>query len=95
MDGETAVVEYELQFPEEGPLGRRYGRRFPHPVRDYLVVLRFHPDAFPSRCHRYAQDTDAAPRKQMNELWIGTSGSAHFATSDVTRGIIGIEWERN
>jgi hypothetical protein len=95
MDGETAVVEYELRFPENGPVGRHYGRRFPHPVRDYLVVMRFHPEAFPSRCHRYSQDTDAAPRKQMDELWIGTSGSAHFAISDVPRGIIGIEWERN
>ena len=95
MDGETAVVEYELLFPEDGPLGRHYGRRFSHPVRDYLVVAQFHPDAFPSRCHRYEQDTDAARRKRLNELWIGTSGSAHFAVSDVRRGIAGIEWEQN
>ncbi|GLW62657.1 hypothetical protein Arub01_09010 [Actinomadura rubrobrunea] len=91
--GDTAVVEYELVLPADGPPGADYRRRFPRPVRDYLAVVQFHAETFPARCYGFYQETGDAPRERLGELWIGASGSAHIAVGAVRRGILGVEWE--
>ncbi|WP_433326610.1 helix-turn-helix domain-containing protein [Spirillospora sp. CA-294931] len=91
--GDTAVVEYEVNLPADAPVQDAYGRRFSRPVRDYLAIVRFHRDMLPARCYGFAQEAMNTPRERVNELWIGTSGSAHLAVGDVRRGILGLEWE--
>lgn len=91
--GETAVVEYELRFPEDGPIARSHDRRFRHPVHEYLCVVRFHHDAIPARCYGYRRETVDAPAYGTAELWLGPSRSVHSVSRDVGGGIVGIEWE--
>lgn len=91
--GDTAVVEYELRLPADGPVRRRFERRFPRPVRDYLAVVQFHDGMFPARCYGFSRESGSAAPVRAGELWIGTSGSAHLTVGDVRRGILGIEWE--
>ncbi|MEU6035580.1 hypothetical protein ABZ801_09215 [Actinomadura sp. NPDC047616] len=91
--GDTAVVEYELVLPADGPPAADYRRRFHRPVRDYLSVVQFHQEMIPARCYGFFQETGGAPRERLGELWIGASGSAHIAAGAVRRGVLGVEWE--
>lgn len=91
--GDTAVIEYELRLPGGGPAADHYDRRFPRPVRDYLAIVQFHPETYPARCYGFSQETRHGRHERLDELWIGTSGSAHLAMADVRHGILGIEWE--
>lgn len=91
--GETAVVEYELRFPERPAISRSYDRRFRNPVHEYLCIVQFHHDEIPARCYRNRRETfDAAPGDTV-ELWLGPSRSVHSVGADVDGGIIGVEWE--
>lgn len=91
--GDTAVVEYEIEFPGEQPITHFYDRRFRHSVRDYLAVIRFDRQALPTRCYGYERETVDLPQRRTTELWIGTSGSVHVTKSDMESGILGLEWE--
>jgi hypothetical protein len=91
--GDTAVVEYELVLPADGPPAADYRRRFARPVRDYLSVVQFHQEMIPARCYGFFQESRDAPRERLGELWIGASGSAHIAAGAVRRGVLGVEWE--
>jgi hypothetical protein len=91
--GDTAVVEYEIEFPGERPVAHFYDRRFRHSVRDYLCVVRFDRQVLPARCYRYERETVQAPQRRTGELWVGTSGSAHITRIGLDGGILGLEWE--
>jgi hypothetical protein len=91
--GDTAVVEYEIEFPGERPVAHFYDRRFRHPVRDYLSVIRFDRKMLPARCYGYERETVDLPQRRTAELWVGTSGSAHITSGGVGGGILGVEWE--
>lgn len=91
--GDSMVVEYELVFDGAGPVVHRYERRFQRPVREYLAVVQFDVDLFPARCRSYASGVKNSAPYTARDLWIGTSGSANIAMSDVPPGVRGIEWE--
>ncbi|GAA4604158.1 hypothetical protein GCM10023195_14100 [Actinoallomurus liliacearum] len=91
--GDTAVVEYEIEFPGDRPIAQFYDRRFRHPVRDYLAVVRFDRRTLPARCYRYDRAGVDVPRHRTAELWVGSSGGVHIMRSGMTGGIIGLEWE--
>jgi hypothetical protein len=91
--GDTAVVEYELEFPDDRPVTCFYDRRFRHSVRDYLAVVRFDRQMLPARCYGYDRATVDAPQRRTAELWVGSSGGVHLTESGMEGGIIGLEWE--
>ncbi|MEU5878283.1 hypothetical protein [Spirillospora sp. NPDC047279] len=93
--GDTAVVEYELILRPSRDQRQtdEYARRFSRPVRDYLAVVQFHEEMFPARCYGFTEEAARGPRERLEELWIGTSGSAHISAGDVRFGILGLEWE--
>lgn len=91
--GETAIVEYELEFPDSHSVARSYDRRFRNPVHEYLCVVRFDPGALPARCYRYRRETFDARSCSITELWVGASRSVHSVSSDIDGGIVGVEWE--
>ena len=91
--GDTAVVEYELRFPGERMTIQFYDRRFRHPVREYLCIIRFDRNAVPVRCYSYECERIGLARLRTAELWIGTSRSTHITKRNVEEGILGVEWE--
>ncbi|HWD02766.1 MAG TPA: hypothetical protein VG674_09970, partial [Amycolatopsis sp.] len=61
--GETHLIEYSLT--NEGPpypqCRATHYREFRRPVREYLLEIRFSPDAAPSRAWQYSRGGDTAP----------------------------------
>lgn len=89
--GEPALLEYEWRFSPGSPMVN-YDHRFPEPVHEYVLQVRFDPAAVPAECHRYDRPTANAPEGNCRELWIGSSGTALLAESDVPAGIAGVRW---
>lgn len=77
----TAIAEYAVEFPA-GPAGRFF-RRFPHPVREYVLEIRFDPAAPPVRCRRGNSGKTFTPSR---------SGSVHLVGLDVT-GLVDVTWQ--
>jgi hypothetical protein len=77
----TAIAEYEIEFPV-GPHGRFF-RRFPQPVREYVLEIRFDPAAPPVRCRRGNAGKTLTPSR---------SGSVHLVGLDVT-GLVDVTWQ--
>lgn len=60
--GEALVIEYELLSRPPYPCESEYSRRFRLPVREYVVEVRFHPDALPDTCTTFADpDGEGVP----------------------------------
>jgi hypothetical protein len=91
--GDTAVVEYELRFSAGRGTTQFYDRRFRHPAREYLCIIRFDRTAVPARCYTYECERIGLTRLRTAEVWIGTSRSAHIAKRNLEAGILGMEWE--
>ncbi|GAB3488878.1 hypothetical protein [Amycolatopsis cihanbeyliensis] len=90
--GEPALLEYEWHFSPGAPMVN-YDHRFPEPVKEYVLQVRFEPDAVPARCRRYERRTVTAPEGNGRELWIGGSNTALVADWDLPAGIVGMRWD--
>ncbi|MCP3797816.1 hypothetical protein NLX83_00945 [Allokutzneria sp. A3M-2-11 16] len=91
--GETAVVEYEIDFPEGGAIALSSDRRARYPVREYLLQVHFDPTAVPRRVFEFSRHNAQTPDHVRNELLIGRSGMVHSLHSDCVPGVHGITWE--
>jgi hypothetical protein len=89
--GDRALLEYEWYF-DHGMRMVNYEHRFMDPVREYLLQICFAPEAMPAHCRRYDRRTALAPEGNHAELWIGGSGTALLAETDVPAGIVGMRW---
>ncbi|MDQ0990250.1 hypothetical protein [Streptomyces sp. V3I7] len=91
--GDTFLFRYGVEDGTAGP-SREYVRGFPSHGGQYALQVRFHADALPVRCHRFAQHSAAAPRSGRQELpFSGLYRSVHLVEPRVRPGIIGIGWD--
>lgn len=83
--GETVIVEYELVSPKPGPAETEYTRRLRLPMREYLLVVEFHPDALPD-------SVVAVSAGHERPLDLDETHRAHLVHADSTPGLTGIQW---
>ncbi|GLZ39897.1 helix-turn-helix transcriptional regulator [Actinokineospora sp. NBRC 105648] len=89
--GEPALLEYQWRFPS-GLAMVNYEHRFAQPVREFVLQVRFEPDAVPAQCRRYVRRTPAAAEESRGDLWIGGSHTALLAESGLPAGVFGVRW---
>lgn len=91
--GDTFLFRYGIQDGTAG-LSREYVRGFGPAGGQYALQVRFDEQALPSRCHRFAQHSPAAPRSGRQELPLsGRHHSVHLVEPRVRTGIVGIGWD--
>ncbi|MEV1021632.1 hypothetical protein [Streptomyces sp. NPDC050264] len=91
--GDTHLFRYGF---EDGTAGAstEYLRGFGVPGGQYALQVRFTDDALPVRCHRFAQQSTAAPRGGRQELTLsGRHRSVHLVEPQVRAGLLGIGWD--
>jgi hypothetical protein len=93
--GETLIMEYEVINPasEHTPLVDCYCRRLRLPVRDYVLEVKFDPDALPERCQQFSSPAGDVRLARRRNLAISPTGEAHTVGLGVGPGLVGIEWD--
>ncbi|MGW2722243.1 hypothetical protein [Streptomyces sp. NPDC001492] len=91
--GDTFLFRYGIEDGTAG-VSREYIRGFGPAGGQYALQVRFHEQALPSRCHRFAQHSPAAPRSGRQELPLsGRHHSVHLVEPRVRTGVVGIGWD--
>jgi hypothetical protein len=91
--GDTFLFRYGIEDGTAG-VSREYIRGFGPAGGQYALQVRFDEQALPSRCHRFAQHSPAAPRSGRQELPLsGRHRSVHLVEPRVRTGIVGIGWD--
>ncbi|MCQ4207359.1 hypothetical protein [Streptomyces longispororuber] len=91
--GDTHLFRYGF---EDGTAGAstEYVRGFSFAGGQYTLQVRFADDALPVRCHRFTQQSTAAPRRGRQELTLsGHHRSVHVVEPQVRAGLLGIGWD--
>ncbi|GDY28948.1 hypothetical protein [Gandjariella thermophila] len=93
--GDTLIMEYELVNP--GPPyprgGDVYCRKFRLPAREYVVEVRFSPEALPARCQQFSTLIGEDERSRRRNLALDASGGVHAVALGFGPGVFGIGWE--
>ncbi|MET9825774.1 helix-turn-helix transcriptional regulator [Streptomyces sp. NPDC006349] len=92
---ETAVVDYTLRIgrtPTPTP-SHAHERRIRHPLRTYLLHVRFHPSALPTRCHYFYRARLGDEPRQRHRVELDASHTAHLLPAKCPPGVYGLEWE--
>jgi transcriptional regulator with XRE-family HTH domain len=93
--GDTLIMEYELVNP--GPPypggGDVYCRKFRLPAREYVLEVRFSPDALPTRCQQFSTVVGEDERSRRRNLVLDSSGGVHAVALGFGPGVFGIGWE--
>ncbi|MER6077735.1 hypothetical protein [Streptomyces sp. NPDC001833] len=91
--GDTFLFRYAVEDGTAG-VSREYVRGFGFPGGQYTLQVRFAADALPTRCHRFAQHSAAAPRGGRQTLPLsGLHRSVHLVEPRVRPGLLGIGWD--
>jgi hypothetical protein len=91
--GDTFLFRYGIEDGTAG-VSREYVRGFGPAGGQYALQVRFDARALPSRCHRFAQHSPAAPRSGRQELRLSDPHhSVHLVEPRVRTGIVGIGWD--
>ncbi|MCX3058782.1 hypothetical protein [Streptomyces beihaiensis] len=91
--GDTHLFGYGFADGTAGP-ATEYVRGFSFAGGQYALQIRFTDDALPVRCHRFAQQSTAAPRGARKELTLsGRHRSVHVVEPQVRAGLLGIDWD--
>ncbi|MFF8292232.1 hypothetical protein ACF068_23780 [Streptomyces sp. NPDC016309] len=91
--GETYLFGYGFEDGTGGVSGE-YVRGFSFAGGQYVLQVRFHEDALPVRCRRFAQTSAGAPRGARGDLTLsGRHRTVHFVEQAVRPGILGIDWD--
>ncbi|WPO74494.1 hypothetical protein [Streptomyces sp. KN37] len=91
--GDTHLFAYGF---DDGTAGTatEYVRGFTYAGGQYALQIRFDDQALPVRCHRFAQQSAAAPRGGRQELTLsGSHRSVHLVEPQVRAGLLGIAWD--
>ncbi len=84
--GQTVVVDYEVLSGPPRPYELRHTRRLRLPMRQYLLEVRFDPDALPAAAYHVQDGEDGQP------LELDAEHSLHVVDTDCTAGIAGVRW---
>ncbi|MEV5609178.1 hypothetical protein [Streptomyces sp. NPDC052225] len=91
--GDTHLFRYGF---EDGTAGAstEYLRAFGFAGGQYVLQVRFADSALPVGCHRFAQQSAAAPRGSRRELTLsGRHRTVHVVEPQVRAGLLGIGWD--
>jgi hypothetical protein len=84
--GQTVVVDYEVLSRHPRPHEVRHTRRLRLPMRQYLLEIRFDPNALPAAAFHVQDGTDG------QRLELDAEHSLHVVDTDCTAGITGVRW---
>ncbi|MEU5824224.1 hypothetical protein ABZ798_24300 [Streptomyces sp. NPDC047803] len=88
---ETAVVEYTVRTAATAGVSHQHESRVTTPLQTYLLQVRFHPSALPSKCwHSYRRRLGAEPGRQLASL--DGLHTTHLLPMKPAPGVHGIEW---
>ncbi|GGU20868.1 hypothetical protein [Streptomyces lavendofoliae] len=91
--GDTYLFGYRFEDGTGGVSGE-YVRGFSFAGGQYVLQVRFHEDALPVRCRRFARSAAGAPRAGRGDLTLsGRHRTVHFVEPEVRPGILGIDWD--
>lgn len=92
--GETTIIEYSLNHP--GPPFSRgddsYCRKFTTPVREFVLEMRFDPDALPAYCELYTVDPEEQTTTRR-KVEVTPNGQAHAVALDFGPGTFCVRWD--
>lgn len=90
--GDTWVFEAATSDPTPGECTEfAYGFRFP--AEQYLLEVRFHPAALPSRCYSFAQRDLSDARHPTGTLPLTRHHTVHLVATSIRSGVLGIKWD--
>ncbi|MFF2526211.1 hypothetical protein [Streptomyces liangshanensis] len=91
--GDTWMFAYGF---EDGTGGRsnEYARNFSFAAAQYVMQVRFAPEALPVRCRRFTRTSAGAPRGGRTDLTVGgRHRTVHLMEESAGPGIVGIDWD--
>ncbi|MFI0371868.1 helix-turn-helix domain-containing protein [Actinomadura sp. 1N219] len=91
--GETYLLEYTFTFDESGPPMTGDGRAFRIPMHQFMLDVRFHPEAVPTRCFRVWRPDGRTPLQDRTQLRLSLYNSVHFLDFGLDGGYHGMRWE--
>jgi len=86
LRGETVITEHALVNRAPHPVATNYERKFRLPVREYVLEIRFSPEAVPAVCRRFAEPGE-------NADVVPESGAVHGVALNFGPGRYGFEWD--
>lgn len=90
--GDTQVLTYGIRPHSDVECREHFnGYRFPGGL--YVLYIRFHPDALPVRCHRFAARHTEGPTDDCADLTVDSHRAVHLVEPDIRPGVIGARWE--
>ncbi|MEW5351408.1 MULTISPECIES: hypothetical protein [unclassified Streptomyces] len=91
--GETFLFRYAVEDGTAG-VAHEYVRGAGSPGGQYALQVRFAAGALPVRCHRFTQQSPAAPRGGRQDLPVSERHrSVHLVEPRVRPGMVGIGWD--
>ncbi|WP_233223475.1 hypothetical protein [Amycolatopsis sp. CA-128772] len=90
--GETAILEYELEYDDERP-NMSCNRLFRHAVHTHLLEITFAPEAQPLACRSYRLAVVNAPEIDVTPLTHAPGAPFHVYSTEVSAGVRGVGWE--
>ncbi|MGW4322971.1 hypothetical protein ACWEMW_27855 [Streptomyces sp. NPDC004684] len=91
--GETFLFRYAVEDGTAG-VAHEYVRGSGSPGGQYALQVRFAAGALPVRCHRFTQQSPAAPRGGRQDLPVSERHrSVHLVEPRVRPGMVGIGWD--
>ncbi|MFF8589840.1 hypothetical protein ACF061_00110 [Streptomyces sp. NPDC015220] len=91
--GDTFLFRYAVEDGTAG-VAREYVRGADTAGGQYALQVRFDAGALPVRCHRFTQQSAAAPRAGRRELPVSERHrSVHLVEPRLRPGIVGIGWD--
>jgi hypothetical protein len=99
--GESCLVDYDVEYPDEVPgnrLGeanwdRNWGFGSSAGFRDYCITMRFSPKALPRRVVQFWQPPHAKEMRDIAEIPLSGKGTAQYIAFDLPPGFVGLRWE--
>jgi hypothetical protein len=90
--GQTWMYEGELRDPTASAR-TDFAHGFRRLEGSFLLEVRFHPAALPSRIRGYQRADLYADRHDLTGLQLTGHHAVHIAATDMTSGVLGVAWE--
>ena len=90
--GETWIFEVELRDPT-ATARSDFAHGFRRMEGNYLLEVRFHPKALPSRLNGYLRADLYTESHRLTDLRLNNHRSVHLTAANMTAGVLGIQWE--
>jgi hypothetical protein len=89
--GDTWVFESQLVDPT-AEVCSEFAHGFRYPAEQYILEVRFHPDALPAKSCSFAQFDLNDQRHSIEELALSQHHTVHLIASELQSGVLGIQW---